>query len=1186
MPKSFAEILQEKVVVFDGAMGTHLQGQNLTAADFGGEHLNGCNEHLVVSKPSAVENVHRDYLEAGADVIETDSFGSTSIVLGEYGIAAMAYDLNFRAARIARGVADGFSTPDRPRFVAGSMGPTTKLPSLGHCRFGEMSSAYKEQARGLVEGGVDLLCVETCQDLLQAKAALCGIFEFFEDARGRVPVIVSVTVESNGTLLLGTEIAAALVALEPFDIDVIGMNCATGPKEMSDHVRVLCSGSPKPVFVMPNAGIPENIGGHAHYHLTPEELVRYLSHFVKDLGVSVVGGCCGTTREHLRQLAAAVGGLAPKIREIDFIPSASSLYQAVPLHIDPPPVLVGERTNANGSKQFRELLALEDWEGIVAMGRGAGREVAHIFDVCAAYVGRVESRDMREIITRFNTQVTLPLVIDSTEAPVLEEALRLIAGKAIVNSINMEDGEERIRRVVPLCRKFGAAVIALTIDEQGMAKTADRKVAIAKIIYDLVVNRYGMKPHDLIFDTLTFTLGSGEEEFRRAGIETIEGIRRIKRELPGVRTLLGVSNISFGLSPEVRNPLNSVFLHHAIEAGLDMAIVHAARIMPLYKIDEKGRDLCRELIFDSRRYEEVVEGGAVHRKVTYDPLTDLMAFYAGGKKEKKAPAVRGETIEEILKTRIIDGDRVGLQQDLDEGLKRYGALEIINTILLDGMKVVGELFGSGQMQLPFVLQSAEVMKAAVAYLEQFMSKADTTSKGVMVLATVRGDVHDIGKNLVDIILTNNGYRVVNLGIKVPIDAMLHAAEEHGADAIGMSGLLVKSTLIMKENLGVMNERGITIPVILGGAALTRRYVEQDLRSVYRGNVLYANDAFDGLRYMAQIAAGELTPVLTMASAEAPQEQPPAEVDEETLVGTEAKIALAQKEESRDNSPLKAAGGVTGPARSRVRTDVPIPVPPFLGSKVVDPVPLERVFPFVNDVALIRGQWQVRKGNMTDDQYRAMVLEKVTPDYESLKARIVREGLLRPAVVYGYFPCQSDGDDLIIYDEGGGAPRLRFTFPRQHGDRRLCLSDYFAARDSGRMDVVAFQLVTMGRRASEESARLFAAGDYKEYLYFHGLSVECAEALAELWHSEVRQELGIGLKDAPEVKRLFSQGYQGSRYSFGYPACPNLEDQKKLFELRDGERIGGHLTDEYSLDPEQSTNAIIVHHPDARYFTIA
>jgi 5-methyltetrahydrofolate--homocysteine methyltransferase len=1184
MPKSFLEMLQQKIVVFDGAMGTHLQGQNLTAEDFGGEHLNGCNEYLALSKPSAVESVHRDYLEAGADVIETDSFGSTSIVLGEYGIAAMAYDLNLRAARIARGVADGFSTPDRPRFVAGSMGPTTKLPSLGHCRFADMSSAYKEQARGLVEGGVDLLCVETCQDLLQAKAALCGIFGYFEDARARVPVIVSVTVESTGTLLLGTEIAAALVALEPYDIDVIGMNCATGPKEMSDHVRVLCSSSPKPVFVMPNAGIPENVGGHAHYHLTPEELVRYLSHFVKDLGVSVVGGCCGTTKEHIRQLAAAVGGLAPKHREIDFIPSASSLYQAVPLHIDPPPVLVGERTNANGSKQFRELLALEDWEGIVAMGRGAVREGAHMVDVCAAYVGRDEARDMKEIIARFNTQVTLPLVIDSTEAPVIEEALQLIAGKAVVNSINMEDGEERIRKVVPLCRKFGAAVIALTIDEQGMAKTADRKVAIAKIIYDLAVNRYGMKPHDLIFDTLTFTLGSGEEEFRRAAIETIEGIRRIKRELPGVKTLLGVSNISFGLSPEVRHPLNSVFLHYAIEAGLDMAIVHAARIMPLYKIDEKGRELCRELIFDGRRFEEVMEGGASHRKVTYDPLLELMAFYAGSTKEKKAATVRGGTIEEILKTRIIDGDRVGLQQDLDEGLKKYAALDIINTILLDGMKVVGELFGSGQMQLPFVLQSAEVMKAAVAYLEQFMSKAETTSKGVMVLATVRGDVHDIGKNLVDIILTNNGYRVVNLGIKVPIDAMLLAAEEHRADAIGMSGLLVKSTLIMKENLGVMNERGITLPVILGGAALTRRYVEQDLRSVYGGKVLYANDAFDGLKYMAQIAAGTLPPPQGGLTLPVKGGEAGTDGEEEMLTGTEAKIALAEKENAL-NGPVVTAAGVAGPVRSRVRTDVPIPVPPFLGSKVVDPVPLERVFPFVNDVALIRGQWQVRKGKMADDLYRAMLQEKITPDYEALKARIMREGLLRPAVVYGYFPCQSDGDDLIVYDEGGHEPRLRFTFPRQKGDRRLCLSDYFATRESGRMDVVAFQLVTMGKRASEESARLFASGNYKEYLYFHGLSVECAEALAELWHKQIREELGIALNDARDVKRLFSQGYQGSRYSFGYPACPNLEDQKKLFELLDGERIGVHLTDEYSLDPEQSTNAIIVHHPEARYFTI-
>jgi 5-methyltetrahydrofolate--homocysteine methyltransferase len=1219
MSETFLELLEKKIIVFDGATGTHLQGQNLSADDFGGEHLNGCNEYLVVSKPSAVENVHRDYLEAGADVVETNSFGGTSIVLAEYGLAPMAYELNLKAARIARSVADAFTTPGRPRFVAGSMGPTTKLPSLGHCTFADMSAAYGEQTKGLLDGGVDLLCVETCQDLLQAKAALCGIFDCFAGAHRRVPVIVSVTVESTGTLLLGTEIGAALVALEPFDIDVLGMNCATGPKEMSDHIRTLCASSPKPVFVMPNAGIPENIGGHAHYHLSPEELVRYLSHFVKDLGVSVVGGCCGTTQEHIRQLAAAVGGLAPKHREIDFVPSASSLYQAVPLHIDPPPVLVGERTNANGSKQFRDLLAAEDWEGIVAMGRGAVKEGAHMVDVCAAYVGRDEAKDMREIIRRFNTQVTLPLVIDSTEAPVIEEALRLIAGKAVINSINMEDGEERIRKVVPLCKKYGAAVIALTIDEQGMAKTADRKLEIAKRIYELVVHRYGMKPHDLIFDTLTFTLGSGEEEFRRAGMETIEGIRRIKRELPGVKTLLGVSNISFGLSPGVRHPLNSVFLHSAIEAGLDMAIVHAARIMPLYKIDEKGRALCAELIADARRYEEVMEGGVPHRKVTYDPLTELMALYAGTTREKTAGAPRGGTIEERLKTRIIDGDRAGLQQDLDEGLKAHSALDIINTILLDGMKVVGELFGSGQMQLPFVLQSAEVMKASVAYLEQFMSKADTTSRGVMVLATVRGDVHDIGKNLVDIILTNNGYRVVNLGIKVPIDAMLQAAEEHRADAIGMSGLLVKSTLIMKENLGVMNERGITLPVILGGAALTRRYVEQDLRGVYGGPVMYANDAFDGLKYMAEIASAKSAPASTSKSTEmapqdappavspmastmapslAPQDAPPAlapaptaavpaaeEDDAERLTGTEAKIALAEKEYPRQANQAEVAAAVAGPARSRVRRDIPVPVPPFFGSKVVENLSLEEVYPYVNEVALIRGQWQVRKGKMTDETYRAMVQEKIMPDYEALKGRILREGLLRPAVVYGYFPCQSDGDDLIVYDEGGRTERARFTFPRQRGDRHLCLSDFFSPADSGRLDVVAFQLVTMGKRASEESARLFASGNYRDYLYFHGLSVECAEALAELWHKRIREELGIASNDAREVRRLFSQGYQGSRYSFGYPACPDLEDQSKLFDLLDAGRIGVRLTDEFSLDPEQSTNAIIVHHPEARYFTV-
>jgi 5-methyltetrahydrofolate--homocysteine methyltransferase len=1154
----FLDRLKEKVIVFDGATGTHLQGQHLTADDFGGEHLNGCNEYLVVSKPSAVERVHSDYLNAGCDVIETNSFGSTSIVLAEYGLADRAYDLSFKAAQIAKRIAAQFSTPAHPRYVAGSMGPTTKLPSLGHISFKDMAASYKVQAQGLVEGGADLLVVETCQDVLQTKAALYGVFGYSREARRRVPVIVSVTVEAVGTMLLGTEIGAALTTLEPFDVDVIGMNCATGPMEMSEHIRVLAASSPKPIFVMPNAGIPENVGGHAHYKLTPEEFTRTLTHFVKDLGVSVVGGCCGTTPEHLRQLAASVGSLSPRKRSWEFIPSASSLYQSVPFYVEPAPVLVGERTNANGSKLFRDLLAKDDWEGIVAMGKEAVKEGAHMADVCAAFVGRDELRDMREILFRFNTQVPLPIVIDSTEPPVIEEALQLIGGKAVINSINLEDGPSRAEHILQLCKNYGAAVIALTIDEQGMAKTTDRKLAVARRIHDLAVGKFGLHPHDLIFDTLTFTLGSGDEEFRRAGMETLDAIRRIKKEFPGVHTLLGVSNISFGLAPHLRHVLNSVFLHYAIEAGLDMAIVHAGKIMPLYKVDERGRELCRQLIFDER------SDGA-------DPLADVMGYYATKVPQKREAVASAAKVEDRLKNRIVDGDKVGLNGDLDEALKTYPALDIVNTILLDGMKTVGELFGSGQMQLPFVLQSAEVMKSAVAYLEQFMDKSEAKAKGVLVLATVKGDVHDIGKNLVDIILTNNGYRVINLGIKCAIETMLHAAVEHKADAIGMSGLLVKSTLIMKENLAVMNERNLTIPVILGGAALTRRYVEQDLRAVYAGPVLYANDAFDGLRYMEQVQSGSL------AGAEDKDVD-----DRANLTGTEAKIALAEAEDNRYRANVSATGTAH---RSAVRDDAPIPVPPFWGSRVVESVPLDDVFAYINEVALIRGQWQVRKGKMNEEEYRQLLETRVHPELAALKSRVKQEGLLQPKVVYGYFPGQSSGDDLIIYEEDRKTERVRFTFPRQKGDRHLCLADYFASRESRRMDVVAFQLVTMGRVASAHSARLYEGNNYKDYLYFHGLSVESAEALAELWHKRVREELGIAARDAVEVRRLFSQGYQGSRYSFGYPACPNLEDQVKLFRLLDGAKIGVALTDEYSLDPEQSTNAIIVHHPDARYFNI-
>jgi 5-methyltetrahydrofolate--homocysteine methyltransferase len=1173
--KTFKQLLQEKVVVFDGAMGTNIQVQNLTADDFGGEHFNGCNEYLVVTKPSAIEKVHADFLSAGVDVIETDSFGSSSIVLAEYNLQDRARELSYKAAEIAKNVARQFSTPSHPRFVAGSIGPTTKLPSLGHISFKEMSRSYYEHVAGLMEGGADLLIVETCQDLLQTKSALAAIFEYFSEKRIRVPVITSVTIETMGTMLMGTEIAAALATLEPFEIDVIGMNCATGPKEMSESIRYLCSSSPLPVSCIPNAGLPENVGGQAHYHLTPEEFVQYLGHFVKDLGVSVVGGCCGTRPEHLRQLVSAVGNLSPKKREVEFIPSASSLYLSAPLHIDPPPVIVGERTNANGSKKFKDLLQAEDYDSMVNMAKDQTKEGAHVLDLCVAYVGRDEVRDMKEAAFRFNTQVTLPIMIDSTEAPVIEQALQIFAGKCIINSINMEDGEERINKIVPMCKKYGAAVVALTIDETGMAKTVHAKLAVARRMYDLSVNKFRMKPSDLIFDTLTFTLGSGDEEFRKAGIETIEGIRLIKKEFPEVKTLLGVSNISFGLAPHIRHVLNSVFLHYAIEAGLDMAIVNAQKIMPLFKIEERGRELCRQLVFDERKWDG--------DRCVFDPLTELMAYYADKKGDaKKEKRSLGSTVEEILKNRIIDGDKQYLQRDLDEALKRYSAIDIINNILLGGMKVVGDLFGRGEMQLPFVLQSAEVMKASVAYLEQFMEKSESSSKGSMVLATVKGDVHDIGKNLVDIILTNNGYKVYNLGIKQPIENILRAYQDYNADAIGMSGLLVKSTLVMKENLEVLNERGLRPPIVLGGAALTRRYVEQDLRGIYKGLVFYANDAFDGLHFMEQLKSKGIESFRSSAESKLTMD----EESEELLTGSEAKIALMLKEKPAIETRVKKGDvELKVAAHSNVSTDVAIPTPPFWGTRIAEKISLDDVFLFVNQTALIKGQWQVRKGKKTEAEYKELLQEKIYPELTRLKKQCEVEKLLEPKVAYGYFPCRSQGNDLVIYEDDKKTERLRFTFPRQTGDRYLCLSDYFASVDSGKMDVVGFHMVTMGKKASEHSAELFASNNYKEYLYFHGLSVESAEALAELWHKKIREELGIAGKDSPDIKRLFSQGYQGSRYSFSYPACPNLEDTEKLFTLLQPERIGVTMSEEFMLEPEQSTDAIIVHHPEAKYFNI-
>lgn len=1173
---SFFRQCQDKVLLFDGGMGSMLQTYNLTEDDF--EGLDGCNEYLVKTRPHIVKEIHGAYFEAGADVVETNSFGSTPIVLAEYDIAEQAYALSRQAAELARAVAQEFSGLQggerRPRYVAGSIGPTTKLPTLGHIGYDDLKQAYIPQIQGLADGGADILLIETCQDLLQTKAALSAVQAVRRQLNRYIPIMVQVTIETMGTMLVGTDIAGVVSALEPYDIDVLGMNCATGPQEMAAHIRYLSQHSPFYISCLPNAGIPENVGGQAHYHLTPEELAQHLQQFVGELGVHVVGGCCGTTPQHIRAVRDVVARMTPGRRSIRREPSLTSLYGAVPMIQNPPPVLVGERTNANGSKKFRDLLGQGDYDGLVDIGRQQINQGAHLLDVCTAYVGRDELTDMLETIKRFNAQLDVPLMIDSTEAPVLEAALKLLAGKAIVNSINLEDGEERLAQVLPLCKEFGAAVVALTIDETGMAKTAERKRDIALRIHDLAVNRYGIPSSDLIFDPLTFTLGSGDEEFRRAGVETIEAIRLIQEALPDVGFVLGVSNISFGLKPAARHVLNSVFLHEAVQAGLNMAIINSAHLLPLHQISERERELCHQLIHDQRRFAE--DG-----TVIYDPLLELMAYYDAheGTSARKEASRLPEQLEDRLKYRIVNGDKKGLDEDLQQALTRYPALEIINTILLDGMKTVGELFGRGEMQLPFVLQSAEVMKAAVAVLEPHIEKVDGGhSKGSIVLATVKGDVHDIGKNLVDIILTNNGYQVINLGIKQPLESMLEALNTHQADAIGMSGLLVKSTAIMKDNLITMKERGLNVPVILGGAALTRRFVEEDCQAQYPGKVFYAKDAFAGLYAMEAIMTGKS--VLS----------PPAEVSKVLALPDSEPVYQAVGELTPGGSGLRTEDSGYYQRAASIDADVPIPEPPFWGTRAVTEITLPDVYPYLNAQALIAGQWQVKRGSRSASEHEAFLREKIWPILEQLKQQVIDEQLLLPKAIYGFFPAQSHQNTLRVYDPEAwhqrGEARViqQFQFPRG-GVKKLCLADFFASVDSGRMDVLAVQLVTVGQEATRHAQTLFEAGNYSDYLYFHGFGVEMAEALAEYWHKRVREEWGIAGQDASDVKRLFAQGYQGSRYSPGYPACPNLEDQTQLFALLQPQRIGVELTEEFMLEPEQSTSALVVHHPQARYFDV-
>jgi 5-methyltetrahydrofolate--homocysteine methyltransferase len=1180
--------LAERVVVGDGAMGTMLQAADLSLDDFQG--LEGCNEILNVSRPDVVSGVHDAYYRAGSDAVETNTFGANWANLGDYDIVERVRELAHAGAALAKEVADGWSTPDRPRWVLGSVGPGTKLPTLGHVHYRVLRDAYQEQVAGMLEGGIDAVIIETCQDLLQAKSAIVGARRAMTEIGREVPVIAQVTVETTGTMLMGSEIGAALTALEPLGIDLIGLNCATGPAEMSEHLRYLARNARRPLSVMPNAGLP-TLGPHgAVYPLGPDELARALASFVTEFGVSLVGGCCGTTPEHVSAVVAAVGDLTPAARTVSPEPAVSSLYTSVPFRQDASVMMIGERTNANGSKAFKEAMLAAQWGDCVEIARSQSRDGSHVLDVCVDFVGRDGAVDMREIAGRFATASTLPIVLDSTEPLVIEAGLDMLGGRCTINSVNFEDGEgaqSRFARIMPIVREHGAAVIALTIDEEGQARTAEHKVAIAERLIDTLTGTWGMEIGDILIDCLTFTLATGQAESRRDGLETIEAIRDLKRRHPDVQTTLGLSNISFGLNPAARQVLNSVFLHECEQAGLDSAIVHASKILPMSKIRDDQREVALDMIYDRRRPASDTEDA-------YEPLQRFLQLFDGVSAQSSA-ASRAEELaalplEERLRRRIIDGERIGLEADLDEALVERKALQIINDTLLTGMKTVGELFGAGQMQLPFVLQSAEVMKAAVAYLEPHMEKTDTAGKGTIVLATVKGDVHDIGKNLVDIILTNNGYTVVNIGIKQPINAILEAADEHDADVIGMSGLLVKSTVIMKENLQEMNSRGIAerYPVVLGGAALTRGYVEQDLSEIFEGDVRYARDAFEGLRLMDALMAARRGHIPNAAGIDGPDDTKLADAEAQKLAERKARRARSQRiAESRRAAQALAEPDL--PARSDVATDNPIPVPPFWGDRVVKGIPVADYAALLDERALFMGQWGLRgvRGG-AGPSYDQLVETDGRPRLRYWLERFQTEGLLEAAVVYGYFPCVSKGDDLIVLDTLGNE-RTRFTFPRQRRERRLCLADFFRSEDSGQTDLIGFTVVTVGDKISEFTRTLFEANSYRDYLEAHGLSVQLTEALAEYWHRRIREELtlpggaAVASEDPEDVAAYFDLGYRGARYSLGYGACPDLEDRAKIVALLDPSRINVELSEEFQLHPEQSTDAIVVHHPEAKYF---
>ena len=1178
--------LGERVIIADGAMGTMIQDAAPSLDDFQG--LEGCNEILNVTRPDIIKGIHDAYFAEGVDCVETNTFGANWSNLSDYGIDDRIEELAAAGAKVARESAEEFESRDqKPRWVLGSMGPGTKLPSLGHTTYEHLKQTFAIQAKGLILGGADAFMIETSQDLLQTKSAVNGCKEAMVELGVRLPLFVEVTVETTGTMLMGSEINAALTALEPLGIDMIGLNCATGPQEMSEHLRQLSQHAEIPVMVMPNAGLPILTATGASYPLSPDELATAHEQFVREFGLALVGGCCGTTPEHLGAVVKRLGGTRRVLKTPKPDPGVASLYQHVSLTQDNTYLAIGERTNANGSKAFRDALLEGRLDDCVEIAKKQVRDGAHLLDVCVDYVGRDGVADIKDIVTRLAQASTLPLVIDSTEPAVIKAGMELIGGRPVVNSVNFEDGEgpgSRFDTVMPLVKEHGAAVIALTIDEQGQARTTDDKVRIASRLIDTLVEKWDMRLEDIIVDALTFPIATGQEETRRDAIETIEAIRQINQKYPGVHTTLGVSNVSFGLNPASRAVLNSVFLHEATHAGLDTAIIDAAKIMPLASIPEEQRKVALDLVWDKREYDE--DGS-----LTYDPLARILDMFDGvdsvALKDKRQAELAALSVTERLERRIIDGESKGLEEDLDtaraDGLS---ALEIINSHLLAGMQVVGQRFASGEMQLPFVLQSAEVMKAAVALLEPHMEKSSEAGKGTMVLATVRGDVHDIGKNLVDIILTNNGFDVVNIGIKQSINDIIAAAEEHSADVIGMSGLLVKSTVVMKENLEELTQRGLATkwPIVLGGAALTRSFVEEDLAETFPGVVRYAKDAFEGLDLME--------PLVKIARG--------ANADEVGLPPLKKRIYPKNQLVLTEPEDL--------PARSDVASDNLVPSPPFWGTRIVKGVPLADFAAFLDERATFMGQWGLKPGRgESGATYEELVATEGRPRLRYWLDRLLAEKVMDPAIVYGYFPVVSDGQDVIVLHHGDdkegllgvpgllapdggsggilGTERLRFSFPRQRRDRHLCLADFVKSRESGQVDVLGVQLVTAGAAIDAFAQKLFANDSYRDYLELNGLAMQLTEALAEYWHSQIRSEWGFGDEDPADMDGILGVKYRGARFSLGYPACPEMEDRKKVVELLKPERVGVELSEELQLHPEQSTDAFVFHHPEAKYFSV-